>query len=100
MGGGRNTRNAPASRQEEIKAKMVDLETSIKEGLESLRSEYHRSGEPAQDTESFEMKLQKFESEIGRSLNAIKIEVAEIQKEIDKNRKKKKTERESIILVK
>lgn len=87
---GKNTRSSgSASRQEDVDSKMADLEAKFQQGLQNLRAEYQRSKSNDTDpnSDSFDIKLKKFEAEITNSMMAIKKEIQEIKKEMEDNRK-------------
>lgn len=92
---GKNTRSASTTtgRQEDVDAKMADLEIKFQQGLRDLRSEYQlsKSGDAEVNKDSFETRLRTFESQITKSLDLIKAEIREVKAILEGNKMKEET---------
>lgn len=85
---GKNTRSA-SNKQEDIAAKMEDLEARFQQGIDRLRTEYHNS-KPASEINvvSFESKLEEFEAVMQKSLESIRMDIKNLRAELDDCKKK------------
>lgn len=75
--------NVPCASNDELNARVGDIEESLKMGIEELKSQLSSSSNTSEDVSAFTAKLNDFQNKIMQSINSIKTDLLKMKEKVN-----------------